>query len=163
MNKPSVYIETTIVSYLAARPSPSLFTAACQQITVDWWENRRGGFDLFTSEIVMLEARSGAPDAVARRLTILEGITELILTDKAKELAQMFLSERAVPRKAQADALHMAAAAVHGMDYLLTWNCRHINNPEIKPAIREVCESVGVFCPEICTPIEIVEIGYGRR
>jgi hypothetical protein len=130
---------------------------------MDWWEKRRGGFDLFTSEIVMLEARNGDPDAVARRLEILRGIAELILTDRAKELARMFLVKRAVPPKAQADALHIAAAAVHRMDYLLTWNCRHINNPEIKPAIREVCESMGVSCPEICTPIEIVEIGYGRR
>jgi len=163
MNKPSVYLETTIVSYLAARPSPSLLAAAYQQITTDWWEKRRSGFDLFTSEIVMLEARSGDPDAGARRLAILEGVAELVLTDRAKRLARMFLSERAVPRKAQADALHIAAAAVHGMDYLLTWNCRHINNPEIKPAIRRVCESMGVLCPEICTPIEIMEIGYDRR
>jgi hypothetical protein len=101
--------------------------------------------------------------AVARRLAILQGVAELILTDRAKELARAFLAERAVPRKAQADALPIAAAAVHGIDYLLTWNCRHINNPEIKPAIRGVCESRGVFCPEICTPIEIVEIGYGRE
>lgn len=163
MNKPSVYIETSIVSYLTARPSPSLFTAACQQVTVEWWQNRRRGFDLFTSEIVRLEGRSGDPDAVERRLAVLQGIAELILTDKAKELARMFLVERAVPHKAQADALHIAAAAVHGIDYLLTWNCRHINNPEIKPAIRTVCESVGVFCPEICTPIEIMEIGHGRK
>lgn len=163
MNKPSVYIETSIVSYLTARPSPSLFTAGCQQITRDWWEDRRDGFDLFTSEIVLLEARTGDPDAVTRRLAILQGIAELILTDRAKELARMFVVEGAVPRKAQADALHIAAPAVHGIDYLLTWNCRHINNPEIKPAIRIVCGSMGVSCPEICTPVEIMEIGYGRK
>ncbi len=110
----------------------------------------------------MLEARSGDPDAVARRLVILEGIAELVLTDTARELARMFLLERAVPRKAQADALHIATAAAHGIDYLLTWNCRHINNPEIKPAIRGVCESMGLFCPEICTPIEVMEIGHDR-
>lgn len=163
MNKPSVYIETSIVSYLTARPSPSLFTAGCQQITRDWWKDRRRDFDLFTSEIVLLEARSGDPDAVTRRLAILERVAELVLTDRAKELARAFVVERAVPRKAQADALHIAAAAVHNMDYLLTWNCRHINNPEIKPAIRTVCESMGVFCPEICTPLEIMEIGHGRE
>lgn len=163
MNKPSVYIETSIISYLTARPSRSLFTAGCQQITVDWWEDRRGGFDLFTSEIVLLEARSGDPHAVTRRLAILQEIAELILTDGAKELARMFLVEGAVPHKAQADALHIAVAAVHGIDYLLTWNCRHINNPEIKPAIRTVCESMGAWCPEICTPVEIMEIGYGRE
>jgi len=160
MNKPSVYIETSIVSYLTARPSPSLFTAACQLITVDWWEKRRRGFDLFTSEVVILEARSGDPDAVARRLEVLHGIAELILTDRAKELARILLTQRAIPAKAQADALHVAAAAAHGMDYLPTWNCRHINNPEIKPAIRRVCQSAGIACPEICTPIEIMEIGH---
>ncbi|MEN6336835.1 MAG: type II toxin-antitoxin system VapC family toxin [Phycisphaerales bacterium] len=163
MNRPSVYIETTIVSYLAARPSPGLLTAACQQITADWWEKRRGDFELFTSEIVMLEARNGDPDAVARRLEILEGIAQLVLTDGARELARAFLAEKAVPRKAQGDALHIATAAAHRIDYLLTWNCRHINNPEIKPSIRRVCESVGFSCPEICTPIEIMEIGYGRE
>ncbi len=163
MNKPSVYVETTIVSYLTARPSPSLFTAACQQITRDWWEDRRTGFDLFTSEVVLWEAKDGDPDAVARRLAILQGIVEVILTDKVRELARTFLAERAVPPKAQVDALHIAAAAVHGIDYLLTWNCRHINNPELKPAIRRVCESTGAFCPEICTPIEIMEVGHGRK
>ena len=163
MSKPSVYIETTIISYLTARPSPSLLTAACQQITVNWWDTRRGRFDLFASEMVMLEARGGDPDAAAKRLDVLRGVAELVLTDKARELARAFLAEKAVPHKAQGDALHIATAAVHRMDYLLTWNCRHINNPEIKPAIRRVCESMGVICPEICTPIEIVEIGHGRQ
>jgi hypothetical protein len=163
MSKPSVYIETSIISYLTARPSPSLFTAGCQQITRDWWDDRRDRFDLFTSEIVLLEARSGDSDAVARRLEVLQGIAELVLTDRAEELARALVAQKAIPAKAQADALHVAVAAVHRMDYLLTWNCRHINNPEIKPAVRRVCESVGIACPEICTPLEIVEIGHGRR
>jgi len=163
MSKPSVYIETSIISYLTARPSPSLLAAAWQQITTDWWETRRTGFDLFTSEVVMLEARSGDPDAVVQRLKVLQGIAELVLTDRAKELARALVTQRAIPAKAQADALHVAVAAVHRIDYLLTWNCRHINNPEIKPAVRRVCESVGIACPEICTPLEIVEIGHGRR
>ncbi|MEN6426965.1 MAG: type II toxin-antitoxin system VapC family toxin [Phycisphaerales bacterium] len=163
MNKPSVYIETSIIGYLTARPSPGLLAAARQQITVYWWENRRAGFDLFTSEVVMLESRSGDPDAIARRLDVLRGITELVLTDRAKELARMLVAQKAIPTKAQADALHVATAAVHRMDYLLTWNCRHINNPEIKPLVRRVCESLGIACPEICTPLEIVEIGHGRR
>ena len=163
MNKPSIYIETSIVSYLTARPSPSLLAAAWQQVTADWWENRRAGFNLFTSEMVMLEARSGDSDAVARRLEVLRGIGELLLTDGARELARMLVARKAIPAKAQADALHVAAAAVHRTDYLLTWNCRHINNPEVKPAVRSVCESIGIRCPEICTPLEIVEIGHGRR
>jgi hypothetical protein len=163
MSKPSVYIETSIISYLTARPSPSLVAAAWQQITADWWENRRAAFDLFTSEVVILEARSGDSEAVARRLGVLADITELLLTDRAKELARIFVAQKAIPHKAQADALHVAAAAVHHVDYLLTWNCRHINNPEIKPAVRRVCESVGIACPEICTPLEIVEIEHDRR
>jgi hypothetical protein len=80
----------------------------------------------------------------------------LVLTDKAKKLARMLLLEKAVPHKAQADALHIAAAAVHGMDYLLTWNCRHIDNAETKPLIRSICAVAGHPCPEICTPQELM-------
>lgn len=163
MRRASVYIETSIVSYLAAHPSANLLAAACQQVTREWWETERRDFKLFISELVVLEAKAGDAHAAARRLALLRGIPELRITDAVKDLAEEFLSEGALPAKAQADALHIAVAAVHRVDYLLTWNCRHIDNPATKPAIRSVCASNGIACPEICTPIEIREMGHEER
>lgn len=157
MAKPSVYIETSIVSYLAARPSANLLTAACQQITTEWWEGQRHLYDLFTSELVIAEAKAGDVDAVGRRLDLLRGIAELTISDDVRRLAVAFIAQGALPDKAQADAIHIAVATVHNVDYLLTWNCRHIGNPATKPAVRAVCTREGYRCPEICTPFEIME------
>ena len=154
----SVYIETSIVSYLAARPSRDLLTAACQQITAEWWQDRRHLYDLFTSELVIAESRAGDPDTAAKRLELLRGVPELAISDNAKRVASALIAQGALPDKAQADALHIAVAAVHGVDYLLTWNCRHIDNPLMRPAVRAVCDAEGFRCPETCTPIEIMEV-----
>jgi len=160
MDKQSVYIETSVVGYLAARPSPNLVTAACQQVTTQWWEQRRHRYDLFTSELVIAEARDGDADAAARRLELLRGVTELTISHDAERLAAAFVAQGAIPDKAQADALHIAVAAVHNVDYLLTWNCRHIDNPAVKPAVRAVCAAQGYRCPEICTPLELMEVDH---
>ena len=157
MAKPSVYIETSIVGYLVARPSANLLTAACHQVTADWWEGKRHLYDLFTSELVIAEAKAGDVDAVGRRLELLRGVPELTISDEVKGLAVALVGQGALPDKAQADAIHIAAAAVHNVDYLLTWNCRHIDNPATKPAVRAVCTREGYRCPEICTPFEIME------
>lgn len=158
MKKFSVYIETSIISYLAAKPSRDLLTAACQQITLEWWEDKRNEYNLFTSELVVAEAKIGDQDAAAKRLKLLRGVSELKITDDVRQIAATLVAQGALPGKAQADALHIAIAAVHGMDYLLTWNCRHIDNPATKPLVRKVCSEEGCLCPEICTPIEIMEV-----
>lgn len=163
MGKSSVYIETSIVSYLAARTSRNLLTAACQQATADWWFDQRREFEMFTSELVVRESRAGDSELAARRLALLKDIPELTITDEVTKLAMALLGGGALPGKAQADALHIALAAVHGIDYLLTWNCRHIDNPATKPAMRAVCVAEGYVCPEICTPIEIVEVSEDER
>jgi len=159
MGKRSVYVETSIISYIAARPNRNLVTAACQQVTTEWWEDRRLLYDLFTSELVIAEARAGDPAVAAKRLELLRGVSELTISDDVKHLAAAFIAQGALPDQAQADAIHIAVAAVHNVDYLLTWNCRHIDNPATKPAVRAVCTSEGYRCPEICTPIEIMEVG----
>jgi hypothetical protein len=156
--KPTIYIETSIISYLAAKPSPDLMTAACQQVTTGWWEGSRGLYDVVTSALVVAESQEGNPRTAKRQLDLLKGIRALRTTEKAKELARALIREGALPQKAQADALHIAIATVHKVDYLLTWNCRHIDNPATKPFVREVCASEGYVCPEICTPFEIIEI-----
>lgn len=162
----SVYIETSIVSYLTARPSRDVRAAAWQQITNQWWEDVRIGYDLFTSELVIVEASAGHPEAAARRLKALQGISELLITNEVKELADSLISKDGFPATAGADALHVAIAAVHHIDYLLTWNFRHIDNAVKKPVIRSICIESGYPYPEICTPMELFEEdrkGYDKR
>ena len=163
MSKESIYIETSIISYLAARLSPNLLIAASQQVTAEWWDKSRSNFALFVSELVITEARGGDPQEAARRLEQLRGIPELRISADARDLASTLIVEGAIPPKAGADALHVAIAAVHGIDFLLTWNCRHINNPVTKPRIRAVCAASGHTCPEICTPIEMVEVNQHEQ
>ena len=163
MKKFSVYIETSIVSYLAAKPSRDLLIAACQQITSEWWENKRNEYDLFTSELVVAEASAGDPNVAAKRLKLLQEVSELKITDDVRQIADTLIGQGALPDKAQADALHIATATVHGIDYLLTWNCRHIDNPATKPLVRKVCSAKGYLCPEICTPIEIMEVSENAK
>lgn len=154
--KKSVYIETSIPSYLTARPSRDLRAAAWQQLTVQWWEEARAKYDLFTSELTLLEAAAGHPEAAERRLMSLQEIPELTIDEEARDLGERSIFEGGVPAEAQADALHIAIAAIHRIDYLLTWNCRHIDNAARKPIIRSICEKAGYLYPEICTPMELL-------
>jgi hypothetical protein len=131
-------------------------TAAWQQITAQWWDQEKAKYDLFISELVLAEASAGDPDAARRRLGSLEGILELALTDEAKALASDLMSGGGIPAGAQADALHVAIACVHEIDFLLTWNCRHIDNAVQKPVVRTICNIAGYTCPEICTPLELL-------
>jgi predicted nucleic acid-binding protein len=152
----SVYIETSIVSYLTARPARDLMAAAWQNATSRWWETQRHRFELFTSQLVLDESKEGHPEAAQRRLDALAGIPHLPIPDAVTELAYTLLAEGALPQKATDDALHVALCAYHGVDYLLTWNCRHIDNAEMKPLMRSVCVVHGHTCPEICTPLELM-------
>jgi len=152
----SVYLETSIFSYLTARPSRDLLTAARQQLTEQWWHDHRRRFELFASPMVEGEARKGDPEAAERRLSAMSGIPQVVENDEVDRLAERLVRDGAVPEAATDDAIHIAIAAVHGLDYLLTWNCRHINNAETKPAIRATCEALGYVCPEICTPEELM-------
>ena len=152
----SVYIETSIVSYLTSRPSRDLRAAAWQQTTGQWWAQERPKYELFTSELVVVEAAAGDEVAAANRLEVIREIAELPIDDEAKALAAKLILGGGVFSTAQADALHIAVAAVHELDYLLTWNCRHIDNAATKPIIRSICVAAGYTCPEICTPLELL-------
>jgi len=151
-----VYLETTVVSYLTARSSRDLVRAARQQITREWWETRRGDFGLYVSQIVADEAADGDPEAAALRLKELVGIPRLVISEEATELARELIIQHALPQDALEDALHIALASVHGMDFLLTWNCSHIANAEMMESIRSAVESAGYKCPTICTPEEML-------
>jgi len=154
--KPKVYVETTVVSYLTARPSRDLVVAAHQQLTREWWEQRRSDFELFVSALVMQEAGFGDEQLAQRRLNELAGIPVLALTEDAAVLANDLTEGGPLPKKAIEDALHIAMATVYGMDYLLTWNCRHLANAEIEHALASKCMSRGYDPPIICTPEELM-------
>jgi hypothetical protein len=155
--KPKLYIETTIPSYLAARPSRDLIVAAHQEITRQWWLERRDRFDLFVSQFVINEAGDGDPDAARERLRLLHGIATLEVSGEITSLAQLLIARSAVPPRAAADAAHIAVAAVHAMDFLMTWNCTHLANAMMAAHIEQVCHLAGYKCPVICTPEELLE------
>ena len=149
-----VYVETTVPSYLMAWPSRDLVRAAHQQITREWW-TRRGVFELYTSRLVVEECRAGDPEAASDRLAALAGVPLLEQTAEAATLAEALMRGVPLPERAAADALHIAIAAVHGVDYLLTWNCTHIANVTLRPRIEAVCRAAGYEPPLICTPEEL--------
>jgi len=131
--------------------------AANQEATRKWWDESRVKFELFISELVIGEVSNGDPDAVKRRMAVVEDLPKLALIDQAEALASKLLLGAALPQKAKADALHIAVATVHGMDYLLTWNCTHIANAIMRPKIESICRWAGYEPPVICTPPELVE------
>jgi hypothetical protein len=150
-----VYLETSVISYLAARPSRDLLVAGHQQVTQDWWAQRHR-FELFVSDAVLQEASRGDPVAAQARLALLDDLGILAPQPAALALARSFLTEVALPQKAAIDAVHIALAAVHGMDFLLTWNCTHIANAERRPQIETLCWKAGHRPPIICTPLELL-------
>ena|SRR5712691_941861 len=153
-----VYLETTFVSYLTARPSRDVVIAGHQQTTHEWWQTCRGRFDLVASQLVVQEVGAGDPQAAQERLNVLATLTLLEVTEEAMALAQELLATRAVPEKAAEDALHIAIAVTNGVEYLLTWNCKHLANATIRAKSEEVCRSAGYEPVIICTPEELLEV-----
>jgi hypothetical protein len=153
----SVYIETSVVSYLASHPSRDLIVAANQRITQDWWQMRRSDFDLYISQLVVQEAAVGDQDAVQRRLQVIDELPLLELNEQALNLGRMLVDDGPIPRRAAEDALHVSIATVHGMDYLLTWNFRHLANATMRYRIELACRARGYEPPIICTPQELLE------
>lgn len=155
--KSKVYIETSIPSYLTARPSNDIRAMANQNTTIEWWKYRRPDFDLYVSEFVIAESSQGNQAASARRMEAIEGIAELEVTEKVKTLAKALIAEGPIPENAEIDAYHIAVATVNGMDYLLTWNCTHIANAVMRSKVEAVCRKHGYEPPIICTPQELME------
>ncbi|MFZ4441554.1 MAG: type II toxin-antitoxin system VapC family toxin [Syntrophales bacterium] len=153
--KRKVYIETSVISYLTARPSKTILGAAHQQITLAWWETR-SQYDLVVSESVLRECGAGDPDAAKKRLAVLNDVPLILITEQALDIANSLIAKGIIPAKAAEDALHIAIATVNGVDYLLTWNCRHIANPEIQRGIAAHLEDIGLSLPFICTPEELL-------
>ncbi len=154
--KPSLYIETSVVSYLTARPSGRVIAAARQQHTLRWWSTRRSRYDLFISPLVLAEAELGDPAAAAARLEALRSIEVVAASAESDALAEALLREVPLPEKATADANHIAVATVSGADYLLTWNFKHIANPVLREQIAEVGRTRGYRSPTLCSPEELL-------
>jgi len=155
--KPKVYIETSIVSYLTARPSNDIRAMANQNTTIECWENQRLKFDLLVSEFVIAEASLGHADAAQRRLTAIAELAVLEASEEVRVLGKQLIKQGAIPPKAEIDAYHVAIAAVNGIEYLLTWNCTHIANAFKRPIIEAICRANGYEPPIICIPQELME------
>jgi len=154
----AIYVETSIVGYLTARSASNVVFEARQELTRRWWQQRREGFDLYISQLVLDEAGAGDPAAAADRLCLLEGLPLLGESAEADRLADLLVARHLLPAKATADALHVAMAATAGVDYLLTWNCKHIANADLLPALYETLRAEG-FPPLIVTPEEFSDAG----
>jgi hypothetical protein len=155
----SVYIETSILGYLTARPSKNLVLTANAEVTREWWEKRRKAFILYISQAVVKEVSQGDTEIASQRLDILRDLPLLDLNQSVTDLAERFLERSNLPSKADVDALHIAAATIHGMDYLLTWNCKHIANAQIQRKLADISLDFGYELPILCTPYELLGAG----
>ena len=160
VTKPTAYIETSVVSYLTARPSRDVVVAAYQEITREWWRDAADRFDLVASALVVAEAGAGNADAARARLDVLETLTLLDATAEAEELARSLLDLGMVPRVAAEDAAHIAIAVTNGVDFLVTWNFRHIANAAMRFGIEQACRQAGYTPPVICAPNELLEFDH---
>ena len=151
----TVYIETTIIGYLTARSRKDVIFQARQELTRSWWQSSREDYELVNSQLVLDEVGAGDADAAAERLQLLNGMPLLALSDpQVDSLADALLSAHLLPVKARSDAEHMAVATVHRVDYLLTWNCKHIANAATLPAVYRLLADKGYTPPLIVTPEE---------
>lgn len=155
--KPTVYVETSVIGYLTSWSSGDLVVAARQKITRDWWGDASAKYDLIVSELVVREAGTGNPQAVQDRLAVLQSLPRLAITQEAEDLAKALLLQGAVPTTEPEDALHIALAAVNGIEYLVTWNFKHIANATMRLKISAVCVAAGYGPSTICSPEELAE------
>lgn len=156
----SVFIETTIASYYVARRSRDIVQAARQELTIQWWDLHRGNYELLSSQIVIDEIGRGDAAMAKKRLEMLASIPLLVITEKVVQMAEKLMADNVVPEKAADDAFHIACAGVHAVDFLLTWNCRHIANPHTRERIRDCFARHGLRSPVICTPEEFIGDDY---
>lgn len=154
----SVYIETTFISYLVSRPSRDILVAAHQQTTNEWWTSRRHEFECFISQVVIDEIQAGDVEAAEKRMEEIGNFPVLEASVEAEYLAGAIIEAEAIPKRAVRDAAHIAVAAVNDVDYLLTWNCRHLANAQLIRRVSVICNAKGFNMPVICTPEELMGV-----
>lgn len=153
----TVYLETTVIGNIAGRLHPNASIADRQNITRKWWDTASLRYRLVTSQITLDECSDGDPVAAAERLSIVSGIELLDVNDAASALTKALLKGLAVPVSQPRDALHIAIAAVHGIEFIATWNFKHILNPHVQTRIMNTCRNQGYAPPVICTPEQLAE------
>lgn len=152
----TVYLETTVISYLVSQPSRDVVVAAHQQMTRQWWAGRRASFLCVVSDEVMREVSLGDATQSVLRAQAVAGIAVLLSTPPVRELARRFLLSKVLPSSAASEALHLAIAVHYRTDYLLTWNCRHLANAEILGRLERIVRLEGGEFPRVCTPLELM-------
>jgi predicted nucleic acid-binding protein len=158
--KEKVYIETSVVSYLCSRPSRDLIVAANQEVTQEWWRDERRSYELFVSEFVLSEIMAGDRDAAVKRQEAVQDIAILTANEKSERLAVEIMRQAKLPVSVVDDVAHVSIASVHGMEYLLTWNCAHIANPHWLGKLSRIIVVHGYEMPVVCTPQALLE---GKR
>jgi len=153
---PTAYIETTIPSYYTARNARSILQASRQLATREWWDGGCSGFDLVTSTETLNEAGEGDPEMAKERLGLLQQMRVLPVTRQAADLARQLVACGLVPETASPDAVHIALASVHRIDFLVTWNFKHIANPHIRERMRTRINNSGYRMPVMCSPEELL-------
>ena len=156
--KKRIYLETTVVSYLAAKPSRDIIVAGHQDATRELWPELSAKYETYISALVFEEAKKGDPDQAQIRLAAIRPFPMLDIDDEARLLAEKIVGRRAVPAEYPEDALHIAVAAVNGIEVIITWNFAHLNNPFTRKKVRQIVEGEGFECPEICSPEELLEV-----
>ena len=152
----SVFIETTIPSYYVAKRPRDIVQAARQELTIEWWDRHRSRYELLSSQIVLDEAARGDGTMAKKRLDLLSEIPLLVITDAVVRIAEELLKDGVVPENAGDDAFHIACAGVHVVNFLLTWNCKHIANAQIQGKLAEISLDCGYVLPVLCTPNELM-------
>lgn len=153
----SVYVETTVVGNIAGRLHPDPTIAARQRVTRDWWATASARYELFVSQVTVDECAAGDPDAASERLDVIRKLALLDESDAAEDLGARLIARRAVPDSQPRDALHIAIATVHGIQFIVTWNFKHILNPHLQATIADTCYEAGFVPPVICTPEQLLE------
>ena len=156
--KKRLYIETTVVSYLTAKPSRDIMVAGHQEATRELWPELSAKYETYISALVFEEARKGDPDQAQMRIEAIEPFPMLDIDDEARTLAQKIITGKGIPVEYPEDALHIALAAVNGIEVVITWNFAHLNNPFTRKMVRQIIEGEGYGCPEICSPEELLEV-----
>jgi predicted nucleic acid-binding protein len=156
--KQKVYIETSVISYLTSKPSRDIIVAGHQQTTYEWWYNSKPNFDSFISQFVIDEISSGDILASQRRLDVVGDLKELQVNYEIEKLGSIYLKLFNIPNKSKLDAFHLAVAVWYNIDYLLSWNCKHIANAIVNKKLIEINNKMGLNSPMLCTPLELFEV-----
>ncbi len=157
MTRPTVYIETTVIGHLVGRMLADPVVAGRQAVTRQWWPTAITKYRFFVSKVVADECAAGDADAARERLEVLDSLEFIATSPSVDELASKLIEEFAIPKTEPRDAIHISLAAVNGLEYLVSWNFKHIVNPTTRSAIERVCRDAGFVPPMICTPDELME------